>query len=255
MSNKVVICGIDTSSLPKCTNEKSVELLAKIKNGEQGAKDEFIMLNIRLVLSIIKRFNISQKMADDVFQVGMIGLIKSIDNFDLSLGVRFSTYAVPMIIGEIRRFIRDCNAVKVSRHLRDIAYLACQAKQQLIKTQANDPTIDDIANFLQIPVREVAFALDSISEPVSLYEKVYGDENENMLVMDQITDYETENNMLDQSALKEALSGLETREKQIVMLRYFDGKTQTEISKEIGISQAQVSRLEKDALEYIKQMI
>lgn len=255
MSSKVVICGIDTSSLPKCTNEKSVELLKQIKANKEGAKEEFIMLNMRLVLSIIKRFNIESKNADDVFQVGMIGLIKSIDNFDLSLGVRFSTYAVPMIIGEIRRFIRDSSAVKVSRHLRDIAYLACQAKQELIKTQPNDPTIDDIANKLQIPVREVALALDAISEPVSLYERAYDGDNESVLVMDQITDYQTEDNMLSTTALKEALSSLDRREKQIVMMRYYLGKTQTEISEEIGISQAQVSRLEKDALAMIKQMI
>jgi len=255
MGSKVVICGIDTSSLPKCTNEKSVYLLKQIKDNVSGAKEEFIMLNMRLVLSVIKRFNISPKNADDVFQVGMIGLIKSIDNFDLSLGVRFSTYAVPMIIGEIRRFIRDSNAVKVSRHLRDIAYQACQAKQELIKTQPNDPSIDDIASKLGIPVREVAFALDAISEPVSLYERAYDGDNDSVLVMDQITDYQTEDNMLNSSALKEALCNLDRREKQIVMMRYFDGKTQTEISEEIGISQAQVSRLEKDALSFIKQMI
>ena len=255
MSTKVVICGIDTSSLPKCTNEKSNELLKKIKDDVPGAKEEFIMLNMRLVLSIIKRFNIDKKNADDIFQVGMIGLIKSIDNFDLSLGVRFSTYAVPMIIGEIRRFIRDSSAVKVSRHLRDIAYQACQAKQELIKTQPNDPTIDDIANKLQIPVREVAFALDAISEPISLYERAYDGDNDSVLVMDQITDYQTEDNMLNASALKEALCNLNKREKQIVLMRYYLGKTQTEISEEIGISQAQVSRLEKDALSFIKQMI
>ncbi|MBQ8468899.1 MAG: SigB/SigF/SigG family RNA polymerase sigma factor [Clostridia bacterium] len=253
--SKVVICGIDTSSLPKCTNEKSNELMDQIKKGKPGAKEEFIMLNMRLVLSIIKRFNISENNSDDVFQVGMIGLIKSIDNFDTSLGVKFSTYAVPMIIGEIRRYIRDNNAVKVSRRLRDIAYQAMQAKQQLLKTCASDPTIDQIAQALEVPVRDVAFALDAISEPVSLYEQVYGDDNENMLVMDQIKDLQTENNMLEQTALKEALDSLDEREKQILMLRYFDGKTQTEISEEIGISQAQVSRLEKDAISLVKKMI
>ena len=255
MANKVVICGIDTSSLPKCTNEKSQELLAKIKDNVYGAKEEFIMLNMRLVLSIIKRFNISNSMADDVFQVGMIGLIKSIDNFDTTLGVQFSTYAVPMIIGEIRRYIRDNNAVKVSRHIRDIAYKAMQAKQQLLRTMPNDPSIDDIANLLEIPVREVACALDAISEPISLYETVYGDDNENMLVMDQIKDLDTENNLIEKAALKEAVLDLDERERQILLLRYFDGKTQTEISNEIGISQAQVSRLEKNALKFIKNIV
>ena len=255
MANKVVICGIDTSTLPKCTNEKSIELLTKIKNKEPGAQEEFVMLNVRLVLSIIQRFNIKSENADDIFQVGMIGLIKSIENFDISLGVKFSTYAVPMIIGEIRRFIRDNNAVKVSRSLRDIAYKAMQAKQELLKTCANDPTIDDIANKLQIPIRDVACALDAISEPVSLYDTVYGDDNENILVMDQIKDLDTENNLIEQTVLRDAINGLGDREKQILFLRYFDGKTQTEISEEIGISQAQVSRLEKNAINYIKQIV
>lgn len=255
MANKVVICGIDTSTLPKCTNEKSNELLTQIKQGVPGAQDEFIMYNMRLVLSIIQRFNIKSEVADDVFQVGMIGLIKSIDNFDQSLGVRFSTYAVPMIIGEIRRFLRDNNAVKVSRSLRDIAYKAMQAKQELLKTCENDPTIDDIAKQLDIPVKDVACALDAISEPLSLYDKVYGDDNENMLVMDQIKDLDTENNLIEQTVLRDALSSLDEREKQILFLRYFDGKTQTEISREIGISQAQVSRLEKNAIDFIKNIV
>lgn len=255
MANKVVICGIDTSSLPKCTNEKSNELLSKIKQGVVGAQEEFIMLNMRLVLSVIQRFNIKTDNADDVFQVGMIGLMKSIDNFDINLGVKFSTYAVPMIIGEIRRFLRDNNAVKVSRSLRDIAYKAMQAKQELLKTSPTDPTIDDIADLLEIPVRDVACALDAISEPISLYETVYGDDNENLLVMDQIKDLDTENNLIEKTVLYEALQGLGEREKQILFLRYFDGKTQTEISEEIGISQAQVSRLEKNAIAYIKQIV
>jgi len=254
MSNKVVICGINTSSLPRCTNEESKDLLAKIACGDTDAKDYFILCNMRLVLSVIKRFNIPPNCTDDVFQVGMIGLMKSIDNFDLSLGVKFSTYAVPMIIGEIRRFIRDNNAVKVSRHLRDIAYQAMQAKQKLIKTMPNDPTIDDIANELEIPIREVACALDAISEPVSLYDTVYSDGDEKMLVMDQIKDLQTENNLIEKTALIDALDSLDWRERQIIMLRYFDGKTQTEISSEIGISQAQVSRLEKNAIKVIKNI-
>ncbi len=255
MANKVVICGIDTSSLPKCTNEKSNELLTKIKQGVPGAQEEFIMLNMRLVLSIIQRFNIKSDNSDDIFQVGMIGLIKSIDNFDLSLGVKFSTYAVPMIIGEIRKYIRDNNAVKVSRNLRDIAYKAMQTKQELLKCSINEPTIDEIADKLEIPVRDVACALDAISDPISLYDTVYGEDNENILVMDQIKDLDTEDNLIEKTALHDALRGLGEREKQILFLRYFDGKTQTEISQEIGISQAQVSRLEKSALKYIKQSV
>lgn len=255
MANKVVICGIDTSSLPKCTNEQSNELLKKIKQGVKGAQEEFIMLNMRLVLSIIQRFNIKNDNADDVFQVGIIGLIKSIENFDISLGVKFSTYAVPMIIGEIRRFIRDNNAVKVSRSLRDIAYKAMQTKQELLKANLCDPSLDEIADALEIPVRDVACALDAISDPISLYETVYGDDNENMLVMDQIKDLDTENNLIEKTVLYEALQGLGEREKQILYLRYFSGKTQTEISDEIGISQAQVSRLEKNAIAYIKQIV
>ncbi len=255
MANKVVICGIDTSSLPKCTNEKSIELLKKIKQGDSSAQEEFVMLNMRLVLSVIQRFNIKSDTADDVFQVGMIGLIKSIENFDLSLGVKFSTYAVPMIIGEIRRFMRDNNSIKVSRSLRDIAYKAMQAKQELLKTCENDPTIDDIADRLQIPVRDVACALDAISEPISLYETVYGDDNENILVMDQIKDLNTENSLIEKTVLRDALDGLNDREKQILFLRYYDGKTQVEISQEIGISQAQVSRLEKNAIAIIKQIV
>lgn len=255
MANKVVICGIDTSTLPKCTKEKSDELLREIKNGNSAAQDEFIMYNMRLVLSIIQRFNLKTEIADDVFQVGMIGLIKSIENFDISLGVKFSTYAVPMIIGEIRRFLRDNNAVKVSRSLRDIAYKAMQAKQELLKSSATDPTIDDIARALEIPVKDVACALDAISEPISLYDTVYTGEGDNVLVMDQIKDIETENNLIEQTVLRDALSNLGDREKQILFLRYYDGKTQTEISEEIGISQAQVSRLEKNAIAYIKNIV
>jgi RNA polymerase sporulation-specific sigma factor len=255
MANKVVICGIDTSALPRCSQEKSNQLLADIKRGVPGAEEEFVMCNMRLVLSIIGRFNLKSELADDVFQVGMIGLMKSIENFDQSLGVRFSTYAVPMIIGEIRRFLRDNSAVKVSRSMRDMAYRAMQAKEQLLKTSPTDPTIDDIAVSLGLPVRDVACALDAISEPISLYETVYGDDNDTMLVMDQIKDIDTENNLIEKTILKEALLSLDERERQILFLRYYFGKTQTEISEQIGISQAQVSRLEKNAIEIIKKIV
>ena len=255
MANKVVICGIDTSTLPKCTKEHSELLLKQIKQGNTAAQDEFVMYNIRLVLSIIQRFNVKSDVADDIFQVGMIGLLKSIDNFDINLGVRFSTYAVPMIIGEIRRFLRDSSAVKVSRNMRDIAYKAMQAKQELFSKNSYTPSIDDIAKQMGMPVREVACALDAIAEPVSLYEMVYGDDNDNITVMDQIKDINTEDNLLERTALMEAIYGLDERERQILLLRYYDGKTQTEISEEIGISQAQVSRLEKNAIEVIKNVI
>ncbi len=255
MANKVVICGVDTSLLPKCTKEKADQLLRQIKDGVSSAQEEFVMYNIRLVLSIIQRFNIKSDIADDIFQVGMIGLLKSIENFDLSLNVRFSTYAVPMIIGEIRRFLRDSSAVKVSRNMRDIAYKAMQAKQELLKNCSYNPSINEIAKQMGMPVRDVACALDAISEPISLQAMVYGDDNDNMTVMDQIKDIDTENNLLERTALMDAISSLDERERQILFLRYYDGKTQTEISDEIGISQAQVSRLEKNAIDTIKGVI
>lgn len=255
MANKVVICGIDTSTLPKCTKEHSDELLRQIKQGDMAAQEQFVMYNIRLVLSIIQRFNIKNDVADDIFQVGMIGLLKSIDNFDIDLGVRFSTYAVPMIIGEIRRFLRDSSAVKVSRNMRDVAYKAMQAKQQLFLANADNPSIDDIAKQMGMPVREVACALDAIAEPVSLYDMVYGDDSDSITVMDQIKDDTTEDTLLERYSLMEAIYSLDERERQILFLRYYDGKTQTEISEEIGISQAQVSRLEKNAIDVIKKVI
>ncbi len=254
MPNKVVICGIDTSKLPKATNQELVELMKKIKKGEENAREQFIMYNMRLVLSICGRFQTTKNNIDDVFQVGTIGLIKAIDNFNPDIGVRFSTYAVPMIIGEIRRFLRDNNSVKVTRSLRDIAYKALSARERLQKNSCDEPSLSDIASEIEVPLSDVAFALDAISEPLSLYDTVYNDEDGNFLVLDQLKDPTNEDSWLEKTALKEALVSLNSREREILILRYFKGKTQTEISNEIGISQAQVSRLEKNAIKILKDV-
>ncbi len=255
MSNKVIICGIDTSKLPRATHDELMELMKKIKCGDSGAREQFIMYNMRLVLSICGRFQTTKNNVDDVFQVGTIGLIKAMDNFNPDMGVKFSTYAVPMIIGEIKRFMRDNNPLKVTRSLRDIAYKALTAREKLQKRATDEPTIDDIANEININASEVALALDAISEPVSLYETVFtGDDDGNFLVLDQIKDPSTEDSWLEKTALKDAIVTLDDRERQILTLRYFKGKTQMEISEQIGISQAQVSRLEKNALKLLKQI-
>ena len=255
MANKVFICGIDTSKLPRATNSELMELMKEIKSGNEDARNQFIMYNMRLVLSICGRFNTNKNNIDDVFQVGTIGLIKSIDNFNPEIGVRFSTYAVPMIIGEIRRFLRDSNAFKVTRSLRDIAYKALTKREELYKMSNDEPTLDDIAKEIDIPIQDVAMALDAISEPVSLYENVYNDDDGNFLVLDQIRDPVSEDNWLENATLLDAINTLGPREQDILNLRYFQGKTQTEISEEIGISQAQVSRLEKNALNSIRNYI
>ena len=254
MANKIMICGIDTSSLPRATNDELISLLEKIKQGDNLARDKFVLYNTRLVLSICGRFSTTKNNADDVFQVGMIGLIKAMDNFDLSVGVRFSTYAVPMIIGEIRRFIRDSSSLKVTRSLRDIAYKALSVKDDLLKTMNDSPTVDDIANAMNLPIKDVAMALDAISDPISIYESAYNDEDGNLLVLDQIKDPLCEDSLIEKTALKQAINSLNPREREILNLRYFMGKTQMEISDEIGISQAQVSRLEKDALKTLEQI-
>lgn len=255
MSNKVVICGVDTSTLPKCTNEKLTELMTEIKNGNMQAREEFVIYNMRLVLSIVKRFSGSKANADDIFQVGIIGLIKSIDNFDMSVGVKFSTYAVPMIIGEIRKFLRDLSSIKVTRSIRDIAYRALQAKEHILNTTDAEPTIEAIAKETGIPEKQIAEAMDAISEPISLYDAVFHDNDDSMLVMDQIKDDSSDDKIIERTILKDALKSLGKREQQILFLRYFSGKTQMEISNIIGISQAQVSRLEKDALKEIKESV
>lgn len=255
MANKVIICGIDTSTLPKCTNEKLTNLMTEIKNGNILAREEFVMYNMRLVLSIVQRFSINQNNVDDIFQVGIIGLLKSIDNFDTSIGVKFSTYAVPMIIGEIRKFLRDSSTMKVTRSIRDVAYKALQAKEKLLKTTNKEATIEEISKEIDIPEKQIVEALDAISEPLSLYDTIFHDNGDTMLIMDQIKDDSTDDKILERTALKQALATLGKREQQILFLRYYAGKTQMEISDTIGISQAQVSRLEKDALKEIKTSV
>lgn len=255
MSNKVVICGIDTSTLPKCSNAELEMLMQKIKTGDLQAREDFVIFNMRLVLSIVQRFSSAKNNADDIFQVGIIGLLKSIDNFDTSVGVKFSTYAVPMIIGEIRKFLRDSSSMKITRSIRDTAYKALQAKEKLLRTSNDDVTIEDIAKETGLPEKQISEALDAISEPVSLYDTVFHDNGDSMLIMDQIKDSATDDSILEKTALKQALKTLSKREQQILFLRYYVGKTQMEISDAIGISQAQVSRLEKDALKEIKSNV
>ena len=250
--NKVLICGIDTSTLPRATNDELISLLKEIKQGNEDARDKFVMYNIRLVLSLCGRFNTHKNNVDDVFQVGMVGLIKAMDNFDVNIGVRFSTYAVPMILGEIKRFLRDNTSLKVTRSLRDIAYKALSAKEILSKTSQNEPTLEEIASMVGVPISEVACALDAISDTISIYENAYNDEDGGLLVLEQLKSSTNEDSWLEQMALKEALKNLGEREQQILSLRYFTGKTQTEISDDIGISQAQVSRLEKNAIKELR---
>jgi RNA polymerase sporulation-specific sigma factor len=254
MSNRVDICGLNTSSIPKLSASEVANLMKRLKSGDEEAREMFLYSNMRLVLSVVKRFSTKSDNIDDIFQVGFVGLIKAMDNFDERFNVKFSTYAVPMIIGEIRRFVRDNSAVRVSRSLRDIAYRALQAREKLSKNTIVEPNIDQIASEAQLSPRQILTALDAISEPVSLFEPVYNDSSETIMVMDQIKDVKNScEEFIDQVALKEALNDLGGREKEILWLRYYLGKTQVEISSQIGISQAQVSRLEKNALEEIKK--
>ncbi len=254
--NKVEICGVNTSKLPVLTNEQKKVLFERMHKGDNSARDEFIKGNLRLVLSVIQRFNNRGEYVDDLFQVGCIGLIKAIDNFDVSHNVKFSTYAVPMIIGEIRRYLRDNNSIRVSRSLRDIAYKALQAKERLTTKNAKEPTIAQLAEELQLPKEDVVFALDAIQDPISLFESVYHDGGDAIFVMDQVKDEKNiDENWLETITLKEAMRKLNDREKLILNLRFFDGRTQMEVADEIGISQAQVSRLEKTALMHMKKYI
>lgn len=254
--NKVEICGVNTSELPVLTNEEMQELFVKIKAGDKKAREKFIQGNLRLVLSIIQRFNRRGENLDDLFQVGCIGLIKAIDNFDISQNVRFSTYAVPMIIGEIRRYLRDNNPIRVSRSLRDIAYKALQAREQLINKNSKEPTITEIAKELNLPKEEIVFALDAIQDPISLFEPIYHDSGDAIYVVDQVKDEKSEDEVWLQSiAIKEAINKLNKRERHILNLRFYEGKTQMEVAEEIGISQAQVSRLEKNALRQMRKLI
>ena len=252
MQGKVEICGVNTSKLKVLKESEKEELLKRIKNGDQKAREELIGGNMRLVLSVIQRFISRGENLDDLFQVGCIGLIKSIDNFDISLGVRFSTYAVPMIIGEIRRYLRDNNSVRVSRSMRDTAYKAMQVKEKLINENSREPTIEEVAKELDMKKEDVVIALESIVEPVSLYDPVYTDGGDTIYIMDQIGDKSDDNDWIDEIQLKESIKQLNDREKKILYKRFFNGKTQVEVANEIGISQAQVSRLEKSALKKIK---
>lgn len=255
MLSKVVICGVDTSGLPKLSRKEQDELMRRLKTGDEKAREQFIVGNMRLVLSLVRRFWSKNANADDVFQAGCVGLIKAIDNFDMSVGVCFSTYAVPLIMGEIKRYLRDGNSLRVSRSIRDTAYKILKVREQL-ESGDDDVTYDKIAQKMNIAVSEVAYALDAISDPVSLYDPVYNKSGDELLLVDQIFDKKNNDEVwTERAALYEAISKLDEREKSIVLLRYFEGKTQTEISSEVGISQAQVSRLEKSALNRIKEDI
>ncbi|MDH7576425.1 MAG: RNA polymerase sporulation sigma factor SigG [Bacillota bacterium] len=256
MVNKVEICGVNTAKLPVLTNAQMRELFLAVQAGDKSAREKLIRGNLRLVLSVIQRFTNRGEYVDDLFQVGCIGLIKAIDNFDLNQNVKFSTYAVPMIIGEIRRYLRDNNPIRVSRSLRDIAYKAIQVRESLINKHAREPSLNEIAGELNVPREEIIFAMDAIQEPVSLFEPIYHDGGDPIFVMDQIGDEKNQDtNWLERIAVREALRKLSDREKLILTLRFFEGKTQMEVAEEIGISQAQVSRLEKAALNHMKKYI
>ena len=252
MYNKVSICGVDTSKLPVLKESEKMELLKKAREGKTKAREDLINGNLRLVLSVIQRFTGRGENLDDLFQVGCIGLIKAIDNFDTSQNVRFSTYAVPMIIGEIRRYLRDNNLIRVSRSIKDVAYRAMQVKEQLIAKNQEEPTVAQIAKELELPIEDVVIALESVVSPMSLYDPVYSDGGDTIYVLDQLGDNNDDRNWLQEIAFKQAIADLSDREKHILSLRFMKGKTQMEVSEEIGISQAQVSRLEKGALQKIK---
>ena len=256
MQGKVEICGVNTSKLKVLKNEEIIELLRRTKEGDMAAREQLISGNLRLVLSDIQKFTNRGENVDDLFQVGCIGLIKAIDNFNLDLDVKFSTYGVPMIIGEIRRYLRDNSALRVSRSMRDTAYKVLQAKEKYMGEHQREPSVEEIAKILELKREDVVFALDAIMDPVSLYEPVYSDGGDAICVMDQVKDSKnTDENWLEHIALREAMARLTDREKKILNLRFFEGKTQMEVSAEVGISQAQVSRLEKNAISQIKKNI
>ena len=255
MNNKVEICGVNTSKLPLLSKEEKEELFIKIKAGDDEARTKFINGNLRLVLSVIQRFYGRGESADDLFQIGCVGLIKAIDNFDLEQNVQFSTYAVPMIIGEVKRYLRDNNAIRVSRSVRDLAYKAIQFKERYLKEYGKEPKIEDIAKELNVETEEIAFSFDAIQDPVSLQEPIYNDGTENIYIMDQVKDSKNTDEMwAEKMTIKGALQKLNEKERMIVLKRFFDGRTQMEVAAEIGISQAQVSRLEKSAIDHIKKM-
>lgn len=253
--NKVEICGVNTAKLKVLKEKEKIELLQRIREGDEEARNEMIQGNLRLVLSVVQKFTNRGENLDDLFQVGCIGLMKAIDNFDPNQNVRFSTYGVPMIIGEIRRHLRDNNPVRVSRSLRDTAYKAMQAKESLLAHNGKEPTIEQIAKEMGCKKEDVVLALESIVEPMSLYEPIYSDGGDTIYVIDQVGDKNSETDWLDEISIREAMKSLGEREKRILTLRFFVGRTQMEVAKEIGISQAQVSRLEKGALDWIKKHI
>ena len=254
--NKVEICGVDTSKLPLLKEEEKKALFVRIKQGDQAAKEEYIKGNLRLVLSVIKRFSSSNENVDDLFQIGCVGLIKAINNFNTDLDVKFSTYAVPMIIGEIRRYMRDNSSIRVSRSLRDTAYKAIYAKETYIKKHLKEPTIQEIATEIGIPAEEIVMAMDAVQTPMSLQEPIYNDGEDAFYVMDQISDKKNrEENWVEGLALQAAMKCLDERERYIIQLRFYEGKTQMEVAQEIDISQAQVSRLEKHALKVMRNYL
>ncbi len=255
MINKVEICGVNTSKLPVLKEAEKIQLLEKCRNGDNNARDLLINGNLRLVLSVVQKFSNRGETPDDLFQVGCIGLIKAIDHFDPSHEVRFSTYAVPMIIGEIRRHLRDNNSVRVSRSMRDTAYHAMQVKEELTNKLSREPTIEEISKQLSLPKHEVVLALDAIVDPVSLNEPIYSDSGDTIYIMDQIKDSNDDSSWIEEISMRDALRQLSDREKKILSLRFFQGKTQMEVAQEVGISQAQVSRLEKNALNRIKSQL
>ena len=253
---KVEICGVNTAKLPILSNQEKEALFARIKAGDKEAKEQYIKGNLRLVLSVIKRFGNSNENPDDLFQIGCIGLIKAIDNFDTTLQVKFSTYAVPMIIGEIRRYLRDNNSIRVSRSLRDIAYKAIYTRENYMKQYLREPTVTEIAQEIGIEKEMIVYAMDAIQNPVSLFEPVYTEGGDTLYVMDQISDKKNkEERWIENLSLREAMQRLNSREKHIIELRFYEGKTQMEVAQEIGISQAQVSRLEKNALKSMRNYL
>lgn len=253
---KVEICGVNTAKLPVLSNEEKEELFEKIDKGDKTAREKFIKGNLRLVLSIIKRFSNQDEDVDDLFQIGCIGLIKALDNFDRTMDVKFSTYAVPMIMGEIRRYLRDNNSIRVSRSLKDIAYKAIYAREQMARENLKEPTINEIAQKIGISKEEIAEALDAIQNPVSLFEPVYNEGGDTLYVMDQISDKKNKEEMwVEKISLNDAINRLQMKEKEVIDLRYFKGKTQIEVANELAISQAQVSRLEKNAIASIKKYL
>ena len=255
MLNKVEISGVNTSKLPTLSVKEKEELLKKIKNGDEESREIFIKGNLRLVLSVIQRFYGRGENADDLFQIGCVGLIKAIDNFNLEQNVQFSTYAVPMIIGEVRRYLRDNNSIRVSRSIRDLAYRVIQCKEALFKKNGKEPLIEDIANELGATVEDIAFSLDAIQVPISLQEPVYNDGTENIYVMDQVKDDKNSDELWAENiTIMQSMKKLNDKEKEILVKRFFDGRTQMEVAEEIGISQAQVSRLEKNAINHIRRL-